>query len=330
MNDALQALMRAYIKKFGYGAAAVVLLVVFLIIVIPAGFMGLTPAAKGANLNSAVPVDYREVLERAGRICPQITAPLLAAQVEAESGFNPTATSPAGAQGIAQFMPTTWATHGQDADGDGHADIFNPTDAIYSQGAYMCHLIEQITALKAGGQLGGDDVTLALAAYNAGLGNVLEYAGVPPFDETRAYVDRISRRAREFMGDGVFAVASGDVKEAIAWAASVASDPRSYYLWGGEGPFGYDCSGLTQAFMRLRGVELPHLADAQARLGTQISETQAQAGDLIFWSADGGASYYHTAIYIGNGHMISADDPARGINIEPIWGRGQHIIFRTY
>ena len=39
---------------------------------------------------------------------------------------------------------------------------------------------------------------------------------------------------------------------------------------------------------------------------------------------------YHTAIYIGNGQMISADSPAQGINIESIWGRDQHIIFRTY
>lgn len=81
---------------------------------------------------------YAQILERAGSVCPEVTPALLAAQVEAESNWDPHATSGAGARGIAQFMPSTWASVGMDGDGDGHADITNPVDAIWSQGNYMC------------------------------------------------------------------------------------------------------------------------------------------------------------------------------------------------
>ncbi len=134
---------------------------------------------------------YANVLERAGNVCPEVTPGLLAAQVEAESGWNPDAASGAGARGIAQFMPATWASVGMDGDGDGHADIDNPIDQIWSQGNYMCSTIAQVKALKSTGALHGDTVELALAAYNAGLGAVSAAGGMPAYAETRSYVSRI-------------------------------------------------------------------------------------------------------------------------------------------
>jgi len=83
---------------------------------------------------------------------------------EAESGWNPNAVSPAGAQGLSQFMPGTWIGEGVDGDGDGVRDPFNPADAIASQAAFMCKLLAAVTADDS---LIGDPIDLALAGYNA-------------------------------------------------------------------------------------------------------------------------------------------------------------------
>ncbi len=99
---------------------------------------------------------------------------LLAAQLYAESGFNPFAESAAGARGIAQFMPGT-------ADAYGLADPLDPVAAIDAQAHLMSDLLKRF----------GGKVALALAAYNAGAGAVERYGGVPPYAETRAYVARI-------------------------------------------------------------------------------------------------------------------------------------------
>ena len=99
---------------------------------------------------------------------------LLAAQLYAESGFNPFARSPAGAEGIAQFMPGTARSLGLD-------NPFDPVAAIDAQAHLMSDLLKRF----------GGRVALALAGYNAGAGAVERYSGVPPFAETRAYVARI-------------------------------------------------------------------------------------------------------------------------------------------
>jgi soluble lytic murein transglycosylase-like protein len=98
---------------------------------------------------------------------------LLAAQLYAESNFNPFARSPAGALGIAQFMPGTARAYG----------LRNPFDAeaaINAQARMMSELLRRFGS-----------AALALAAYNAGPGAVARYGGIPPFAETRAYVARI-------------------------------------------------------------------------------------------------------------------------------------------
>jgi hypothetical protein len=102
-----------------------------------------------------------------------VSAHLLAAQLYAESNFNPFARSPAGAEGIAQFMPGTAAALGL-------LDPFDPDAAIDAQAHLMRDLL---------GRFGS--VPLALAAYNAGPGAVAACGCIPPYPETRAYVTRI-------------------------------------------------------------------------------------------------------------------------------------------
>lgn len=102
---------------------------------------------------------------------------LLASVVEAESGFDPVAVSPQGALGLMQIMPDT-------ADLYSASEPLDPAVNIEVGARYLADLLE----------LFDGDLALALAGYNAGPGNVMRYGDVPPFDETRAYVDRVLER----------------------------------------------------------------------------------------------------------------------------------------
>jgi soluble lytic murein transglycosylase-like protein len=152
------------------------------------------------GLSDAAPSQYRAWISKAGSICSQIPPAVIAAQIEAESGWNPHARSPVGALGLSQFMPGTWQTYGTDGDGDGKADPFNPADAILSQGTYDCVIAKELLPGIASKQLSGDIVSLTLAGYNAGSGAVRQYGGIPPYWETQGYVARILKLARKYQG----------------------------------------------------------------------------------------------------------------------------------
>ncbi|MFC2777611.1 MAG: NlpC/P60 family protein [Pauljensenia sp.] len=262
-----------------------------------------------------IPAQYLDAVTQAGSICPEITPNLIAAQVNQESGWNPDATSPAGAQGISQFMPGTWASVGVDGDGDGRADVWNPTDAILTQGHYMCGLVDQVKTAIAAKTITGDVVSLALAAYNAGLDAVTAAGGIPAFTETQNYVATILAASSQSTDEGGV---STDVAEAVEWAKSVAADDTYAYVWGGNGrqDGGYDCSGLTSAVYRRLGISLPRTAAQQQQVGTGIERGELKVGDLIFY----GTPAYHVAIYAGSDWMVSADNSIQGINFEPIYG----------
>jgi Transglycosylase SLT domain/D-alanyl-D-alanine carboxypeptidase/Putative Flp pilus-assembly TadE/G-like len=129
-------------------------------------------ALAGASLPSFVPARFRAALLRAATHW-NVSAALLAAQLMAESNFNPYASSPAGAQGIAQFIPATAAAYGL-------RDPFDPEEAIDAEAHLMSDLIRQFGSPQ-----------LALAAYNAGPAPVEACHCVPPYPETQAYVSRI-------------------------------------------------------------------------------------------------------------------------------------------
>ena len=125
-----------------------------------------------ATLPTFVPARFRDPLIAAASRW-NVSAALLAAQLMAESNFNPFAVSPVGAQGIAQFMPGTAASYGLD-------DPFDPVAAIDAQAHLMSDLIRQLGSPE-----------LALAGYNAGPGAVEACHCIPPYPETQAYVTRI-------------------------------------------------------------------------------------------------------------------------------------------
>jgi soluble lytic murein transglycosylase-like protein len=99
---------------------------------------------------------------------------LLTSVIQQESGFDPNATSSAGAQGLMQLMPSTAASLG----------VTNPYDPAQSIAAGARYLRSDLDHV-------GGNVPLALAAYNAGLGAVQHFGGIPPYAETQNYVQQI-------------------------------------------------------------------------------------------------------------------------------------------
>jgi hypothetical protein len=104
-----------------------------------------------------------------------------------------------------------------------------------------------------------------------------------------------------------------DVEVAIGFAEAQLGKP---YVWGGDGPYGYDCSGLVQqAFLRA-GVLLPRVAAEQYRATTPIAPSRLRRGDLIFWSSSSRSSgIHHVAIYLGGGRYIEAPHPGADVRI---------------
>ncbi|MEI6372512.1 MAG: lytic transglycosylase domain-containing protein [Actinomycetes bacterium] len=142
-----------------------------------------------ARPSESMPKEYKALILKSAKLCPQLPASILAAQIATESGWDPKAVSGAGAEGIAQFIPQTWKDYGYDANGDGTADVFDPADAIPSAAKFMCGLFDETSKVP------GDPINNALAAYNAGPSKVRKYGGIPPFPETQKYVERIRARA---------------------------------------------------------------------------------------------------------------------------------------
>lgn len=89
------------------------------------------------------------------------------------------------------------------------------------------------------------------------------------------------------------------------------------YVWGGTSlTNGADCSGFTMSIFNKYGINLPHHAASQAQMGTKITLSEAQPGDLVFYAKNG--SINHVAIYIGGGQVVHASSPKTGIKISSV------------
>lgn len=289
-----------------------------------------TEAGAGPGLRAgAVPAAYEDWVRKAGDTCSTIVSPLLAAQIEVESGWNSTARSRVGALGLAQFMPGTWTAWGHDDDHNGRTSPLDPGDAILAQARYMCALSGQVRSLVESGRATGDPIDLALAAYNAGLGNVQRYHGIPPFAETTAYVSRIRGLETKYAVDGAGSTGQG----ATGIVAAAEEQLGKPYVWGGggwpQGPSGvdhvtgrgpgFDCSGLVQWAVgkATHGrVVLPHYSGAQARAGSPVPAKLAamRPGDIIAMSQTPGGRITHVGIYAGHGQMIHAPETGKFVS----------------
>jgi cell wall-associated NlpC family hydrolase len=93
------------------------------------------------------------------------------------------------------------------------------------------------------------------------------------------------------------------------------------YVYGGDTPAGFDCSGYVMFVYAQFGISLPHSASAQGAMGTRISIQDAQPGDVVIML--GGA---HDGFYAGNGNIMDAPDVGRSISIRPIWTDDFYIV----
>lgn len=130
-------------------------------------------AAAVTSTTASVPADLMSIFQEAAQTYG-VDVNLLTAIARQESNFTASATSSSGAMGIMQLMPAT-------AQGLGVNDAYNPYENIMGGAKYISQLLSRYNG----------DVSLALAAYNAGSGNVAKYGGIPPFAETQNYVSKV-------------------------------------------------------------------------------------------------------------------------------------------
>jgi cell wall-associated NlpC family hydrolase len=128
----------------------------------------------------------------------------------------------------------------------------------------------------------------------------------------RAAYDRASRSGRTDMpGFGGAVPVSGRAAAALAAARSALGKP---YVWGANGPSGFDCSGLMQWSYAQAGVSLPRTSQAQAHAGRRVPLSQARPGDLVTYRSDAS----HVGMYVGNGRVIHAPYPGAPVRYDPV------------
>lgn len=201
------------------------------------------------------------------------------------------------AQGPYQFMPATWASAGQDGNGDGKKDPQNIYDAAAAALVYLC---------------GRGKVDLTNDAQMR--------AAILRYNHSSKYVEDVVAAVKRFEAQGENAAAPPGnggpaVESAIAFALKQLGLP---YVWGGDGPpqsQGFDCSGLTKRAYGQAGINLPRTSREQFTVNPRVAGPgdgldQLRRGDLLFWAYNTSSpgTIHHVALYLGDGQMVEAAD----------------------
>ncbi|WP_017601024.1 C40 family peptidase [Nocardiopsis lucentensis] len=206
--------------------------------------------------------------------------------------------------GVTQLLPAWWAEHGVDGNADGEADPHNVFDATASTAVELCtsHPNDSVDFTN------HDELRASLFRYN-------------PWD---TYIDHVLSHIDEYsamnLNDaGSYAVPAGGSEQgriAAEWALEQVGKP---YLWGGEGPHAFDCSGLTMMAWRAAGVSIPRVTTDQVHVGTPVSLDALAPGDLLFYDTGGpGGAPSHVTMYVGDGQMVNAPRTGTTIRVEPV------------
>ncbi len=187
-----------------------------------------------------------------------VPMPLLTAMAKQESNFQADATSKSGAMGIMQLMPATAAHFGC-------TNPYDPEQNIMAGAKYISELLDKYDG----------NVSLALAAYNAGSGNVDKYGGIPPFTETQNYVAKITAYMEEgvTLPDGTAVSGGSDSNFASSLLSKLGSDGFEGIL---NKIFSYDD---YLKFMNLLLKELSNAADTYVSQKTAKTDTDTSAAD---------------------------------------------------
>jgi cell wall-associated NlpC family hydrolase len=256
----------------------------------PAGLSGAATAAARADIPPRYLIWYMD----AAQTCPGLPWSVLAGIGTVESGNGQSGlpgvhsgANFAGAEGLMQFEPTTFAEYATGPDRP--LSPYDPADAIYTAAAMLC----------ARGARGGTGTGIenAVFAYN--------HAGW--------YVSEVMSWAAKYavQGGGNAAVAA-----AIAFAFAQLGKP---YQFGAAGPDAYDCSGLVYAAYAAAGIHLARTTYQWQQDGPVIPLSQIQPGDLLFSAGSDGTPTNpgHVVMYLGGGQVIQAPRTGQDVQIDP-------------
>lgn len=135
---------------------------------------------------------------------------------------------------------------------------------------------------------------------------------------------QLASSATSYSGASATQLAQNPIYQGTS-ASGVSAVARQYlgvpYVFGGETPAGFDCSGLVKYVFAQFGLNLPHSVRAQHNAGVVVSREDARPGDIVVWN-----DFSHDGIYTGNGIFIDAPKPGDHVKERPIWSTNVHFV----